>query len=84
VTAPADGGDQIERTVLEEVVALHPDHLSLPELVRKMTVGDDWSEKEGIEEAVRELRGAGLLRQVGELLAPTYAALRFAALVDSS
>jgi len=77
-------GEQVERAVLEEVVSLHPDHLSLSELVRKMTIGDRWSEKERIEAAVRELLGAGLLRQVGEVLAPTHAALRFAALVSAS
>jgi len=85
VSAPLGGEDgQIERAVLEEVVSLHPDHLSLAELVRKMTIGDRWSEKERIEAAVRELRGAGLLRQVGDVVAPTHAALRFAALLSGS
>jgi len=85
MSAP-DGDErvQVERAVLEEVVGLHPDHLSAAELVRKMTIGDDWTERERIEAAVRELRGAGLLRSVGDVLAPTYAALRFAALVSGS
>lgn len=76
-----DEQTQIESAVLEEVLALHPAHLTVAELVLKMATRDDRSEEELIRQAVRELRGAGLVHCVGGSVAPTYAALRFAALV---
>jgi hypothetical protein len=79
--AAVDEQKQIERAVLEEVLELHPDHLTPTELVLKMSAGPDRSEGEAIEHAIRDLSGSGLLRYVGEVIAPTYAALRVAALV---
>jgi hypothetical protein len=72
---------QIERAVLEMVIDLHPDHLTPPELVLKVAGARDPSEGETILHAIRDLRGSGLLRYIGEVVAPTHAALRVAALL---
>ncbi len=64
---------QVERGVLEVVIELHPDHLTLSELVLKMAGERDESEE--IRHAIRDLKGCGLLRFTGEVVEPTHAAL---------
>jgi hypothetical protein len=77
VAAPPDGeARQIERAVLEIVLELHPDHLTVPELVLKVAADRDQVEGEDVRLAVRDLRASGLLRYVGDLVVPTHAALR--------
>lgn len=76
-----DKQKQIESAVLGEVLALHPANLTVYELVLKMAAENDPSEQELIRQAVRELRGAGLLRDAGDAVAPTYAAIRVATLL---
>lgn len=72
---------QVEHAVLEEVLALRPDGLTLEELVRKMVIEPSWAEEDRIRQAVRELCGVGLLCRAGDRIAPTFAAIRFAELV---
>jgi hypothetical protein len=72
---------QIERAVLEMVVNLHPDHLTPSELVLKVAGDRDPSEGKAILRAVHDLRRSGLLRLIGDVVAPTHAALRAAALL---
>jgi hypothetical protein len=70
---------QVELVVLQEIVDLHPDHLSPVELVLKLSGERD--EAEEIEEAISELKASGLCRYIGEVVAPTHAALRAHALL---
>jgi len=72
---------QIERAVLEEVLHLHPDHLTIAELMQKVAADRDRSEDEGIAQAIRDLTGSGLLREIDDVVVPTHAALRAAALL---
>ena len=72
---------QIERAVLDEIIALHPDHLTVAELVTKMRAGEDWCEEEHLRHGVRELCRSGLARAIGEVIAPTHAALHFSQLL---
>ncbi len=76
-----DEDKRIESAVLGEVLALHPTHLTVSELVQKMSGEGGPSEEEQIRRAVRELRGAGLLREAGDAVVPTYAAIRVGALL---
>lgn len=69
---------QVERAVLEEVIDLHPDHLTPSELVLKMSGERD--EDEELRDAIRDLEGSGLVRRIGGVVAPTHAALRAATL----
>src|SRR4029077_19865953 len=64
---------QVELAVLVEVIELHPDHLTPAELVLKISGERD--ESEDLVNSIRELIDCGLFRSVGDVLAPTQAAL---------
>jgi hypothetical protein len=81
IRTPAEEDAIIEAAVLQQLLFLHPTQLSLTELVRELSEGDDFTERDTIERAVRDLAAVGLLHRNGELLAPTRAALRFDALL---
>lgn len=70
---------QVELAVLHEVIELHPDHLTPSELVRRMSGERD--EEAELRDAIRELKGSGLVQYSDDALAPTPAALRAHALL---
>jgi hypothetical protein len=78
---PKGAGDQDLRdqsVSLTHVLALHPNHLPIPDLVREITAGsEDFAEGDNVERAVRDLTGVGLLHCLGGVVAPTRAALHF-------
>lgn len=75
-TAAEDIRDQ--GIVLIHVLAVHPTHLIVPELVREITAGaSDFTEDDRMERAVRDLTGLGLLRCPGGVVMPSRAAIRF-------
>lgn len=62
--------------VFSHVLALHPTHLTVPDLVRELTAGAaEFAEDDGFERAVRDLTVAGLLACPGGVVTPTRAAL---------
>src|SRR5215218_2920394 len=64
--------------VLIQVLTLHPAHLRLSELIQEISAGAaDFAERDGIERAVRDLIGVGLLFRSDGLVLPTRAALHF-------
>jgi len=67
-----------QAVVLRHVLALYPDRLTIPDLVRELT-GDStaFAESDAYERAVRDLTGVGLLRCPCGMVEPTRAALRF-------
>jgi hypothetical protein len=70
---------QLERTVLTEVVQLHPELLTIPELILRIARRpEDETAKEEIRNAIRDLRRSGLVRyrDDDEVVEPTHAALR--------
>lgn len=76
VTAANDA--KFEAAVLGQLLALHPVQLTLDELLLAVAVDPgDFTQRDAVERAVRELQAAGLLRQSGELILPSRAALRF-------
>jgi hypothetical protein len=75
---------RIEAVLLQRVLDLHPTRMTADELVRDLAGEDaDFGARDGVERAVRELVGAGLLHR-GEdgLITPTRAALHFGELLD--
>jgi hypothetical protein len=79
--SPARDDAKVEAAVLGLLIAEHPARLTLDEL--SLALGGepgDFRHRDAIERAVRELEGAGLLHRSGALIAPSRAALRFAAL----
>lgn len=70
---------EIERVVLRAVLELNPSHLTSAELALKLA--GDRDEDEEIREAIRDLRSSGVFRPNGDVVVPTYAALRTAELL---
>jgi hypothetical protein len=75
-TAAEDIRDQ--GIVLIHVLAVHPTHLIVPELVREITSGrTDFAEDDRMERAIRDLTGLGLLHCPGGVVVPSRSAIRF-------
>ncbi|HKO38880.1 MAG TPA: hypothetical protein VJU14_10985 [Solirubrobacterales bacterium] len=76
-TAAEDTRDQA--AVLRHVLDLHPETLTLDELMREMVgvLSSRFSEEDGIRRAVRDLAAVGLLHHEGQRVIPTRAALVF-------
>jgi hypothetical protein len=74
--------ESVESAVLGQLLDLHPTRLTMPELVRELGGEREFSERDAVERAVRELTAVGLLHQTEEFVAPTRAALRFSELLD--
>lgn len=67
-----------QRVVLTHVLALHPTHLTVPELAKELNVGSaSFATSDSVERAVRDLTGIGLLNCSGGLVVPSHAAIRF-------
>jgi hypothetical protein len=82
--SPVGEGARYQRTVLTRVLALHPTHLTFPELAREVCKDpDSFKEGDALARAVRDLAVAGLLRMNGSHLVPTRAALHFDSLSDA-
>lgn len=78
VSPTASEDDRDQAAVLAYVLALHPTHLSVRDLVREVSAGAaEFAESDRVERAVRDLVGAGLLHNASELVVPTRAAQRF-------
>jgi len=78
---PHDEDERDQRTVLREVLFLHPESLTRDELARELTRAGLWEalSEEAVARAVRDLAGTGLLHppcEAGRIL-PTRAALRY-------
>jgi hypothetical protein len=72
--------EQVEYEVLAEIICLHPIRLTLSELVLRVAGKWGGSESVAIEDSIQALKRSGLVRQTGDVLEPTYAALRAAEL----
>jgi hypothetical protein len=83
-TTTADQDDRDQAAVLREILFLYPETITLPELIRELTVGSsEFSERDRIERSVRDLTAAGLLhRRDDRLVLPTRSAVRFYTLVE--
>ena len=71
-------GVDLERTILTEVIELHPELLTIAELILWIARRpEDERKKEEIRNAIRDLRRSGLVRyRDDEVVEPTYAAVR--------
>lgn len=83
---PGHSPELVERTLLEEVVELHPERLTIEELaLRTAPDPDDSADVEAIRQAIRDLRRSGLLRYRNddEVVEPTHAAMTAYALLTA-
>jgi hemin uptake protein HemP len=82
--APAEEEARTESAVLQYILSLHPAQTSFADLRREFEADStDFSHRDALERAVRELTSAGLLQRNGELVLPTRAALRLDELLDN-
>src|ERR1700710_701779 len=77
---------RVEAALIQRVLALHPTRVTTDELVRDLAGEDaDFGARDGIERAIRELTGAGLLHRTDDgFVTPTRAAVHFGELLDPS
>jgi hypothetical protein len=76
--ATASEDDRDQAAVLTHVLALHPTHLSVPDLVREVSAGAaEFEDTDRIERAVRDLVAVGLLYCPSGVVLPTHSAIRF-------
>jgi type IV secretory pathway protease TraF len=67
-----------EVAVLQQVLAIHPNPVTVAELVDEIAgKGCDFVQRDAVERAVRGLGGCGLLHLTEALVLPSRAAIRF-------
>ena len=79
--APAHEDEIMERSVLTQVLVLHPAQLTILELALRVEADCHEAGQDAVERAVRELSRDGLLSCDCRRLAPSRAAIRFEELV---
>jgi hypothetical protein len=77
VPTPAQEDEIMERSILTQVLLLHPAQLSILELALRVETDGRSCEQDTVERAVRELSRDGLLSCDCRRLAPSRAAVRF-------
>ena len=70
---------RLESALLQRVLDLHPTRVTVAELIRDLAGEEpDFAARDGIERAIRELTGAGLLHHTDDdFVTPSRAAVRF-------
>jgi hypothetical protein len=76
---------RVESALIQRVLDLHPIRMTDAELIRDLAGEDaDFGARDGVERAIRELAGAGLLHRGDDgLITPTRAAIHFGELLGS-
>jgi hypothetical protein len=76
--APGREDDLAQQSVLAILLDAHPAQRSTEEVVRELTDRpDEFAERDRIDNAIRDLVGAGLVHRHGSFLFATRAAVRF-------
>ncbi len=70
----------VEHALLSEIITLHPDHLTSEELAVRMEDSPSDTGRIAILDTLQALKRSGLVRFNGEVLEPTHAAVRAAAI----
>ena len=79
--APAQEDEIMQRSILTEVLVLHPAQLTILELALRVETELRSCEQDAVERAVRELNRDGLLTCDCRRIAPSRAAVRFDELI---
>jgi hypothetical protein len=74
---------RVESALLQRVLDLHPTRVTADELIRDLAGEDaDFAARDGVERAIRELTGVGLLHRTDDdFVTPTRAAIHFGELL---
>jgi len=74
---PSHEEDLAQQAILAIMLDAHPAQRSIDEIVRELTDRpDEFGERDRIENAIRDLVGAGLLHRHGPFVFATHAAVR--------
>jgi hypothetical protein len=66
----------VEHALLMEVLLLHPTHLTEEELILRIAAWDSDTDALLVRDLLREFQRYGLTRAAGEIIGPTFPALR--------
>jgi Fe2+ or Zn2+ uptake regulation protein len=70
--------DTLQRSILQTLLLAHPAQRSVEEVLREITDRpDEFSARDAITNALRDLVGAGLVHRHGAFVFATWAAVRF-------
>jgi hypothetical protein len=83
VPTPAQEDEIMQRSVLTQVLVLHPAQLTILELALRIEGGPWRTEEDAVERAVRELSRDGLITCDCRRLSPSRAAVRFDELIEA-
>jgi hypothetical protein len=79
---PVDRDLWVEHVVLLEIVSLHPDHLTFEELIVRLEDQASDTDRTAIMDSLQALKRSGLIRFNGDVVEPTFAAVRAAAIFE--
>lgn len=79
---PAERDHRLESSLLEEIITQHPDRLTQDELVLRLEGGPNGTGRIAILDSLQELKRSGVIRFNGEIVEPTFAALRTAEIFE--
>jgi hypothetical protein len=74
--------EQLEHSMLMEIIELHPIHLTCDELHLALSYSREGLKEFAIKDSLWSLRRFGLIRENGKVLEPTLAALRAAEVIQ--
>ncbi len=80
--APEKDDRQVDQDLLSEIISLHPNHLTLEELIVKVRGRRSNTDRIAIHDPLNELLSYGLVRLNGDVFEPTYPALCFAEIFE--
>jgi hypothetical protein len=74
----------VENALLSEIILLHRDHyhLTVEELAVRMEDGANGTERVDVLDSLQELKRSGVIRATGDVIEPTYTALRTAEILQ--
>jgi hypothetical protein len=79
---PAERDLQLEIALLMEIISQHPNHMTQDELVTRMEDGPTGTDRIAVLDSLQDLKRSGLVRFSGEVVEPTFAALRAAMIFE--
>ncbi len=77
---PRERDRRLEGAILSEIVSRHPGHLTTDELVLRVADRSSGADRTAVGDRLQELKRDGLIRLNGEVVEPTHAAVRAAAI----
>lgn len=81
-SSPDERGLRLENALLAEILTQDPNRLTKDELTLRMEGSPNGTDRIAVLDALQELKRSGVIRFNGEVVEPTFAALRTAEIFD--